>query len=445
MNYLPHTDADRAAMLARIGVASIEDLFAEIPAHLRLTRPLDLPPPLTELELEREMAVLAARNGAAGKVCFLGGGMYDHFIPAAERALLARGEFLTAYTPYQPEVSQGTLQFTFEFQTAICELTGMDVANGSMYDGSTATAEAALLACAATGRSRVVVARSLHPEYREVLGTYARGRGVDLVEAPWRDGATDLEGLKALCDGRTAAVIIGQPNFFGVLEEVAAAAEIAHGVGALAVVVADPSALGVLEAPGHQGADVVCGDAQPLGIPLSYGGPTAGFFAVREALVRRMPGRIAGVAYDARGRRGFVLTLQAREQHIRRARATSNICTNQALYALAATIYLTLLGPQGLRQVGELCHAKARYLAQRLAGIPGVRLAFGSPFFKELTVFLPAGASEALAERGFLVGPALGRWYPELEGAWLMAVTEKRTRGEIEGLAAALRGFQEGH
>jgi glycine dehydrogenase subunit 1 len=438
MNYLPHTDEDRAAMLARIGVGSIDELFAEIPAQLRLRRALDLPPALDEVQLERELASLARANGAAECVCFLGGGMYDHFIPAAERALLGRGEFLTAYTPYQPEVSQGTLQFTFEFQTAVCELTGMDVANASMYDGSTAAAEAALLTCAVTGRGRVAVARSLHPEYREVLRTYARGRGIDVVEVPWREGALDLDALRAACTGDTAAVLVGQPNFFGVVEDVAAVAELAHGAGALAVVVADPSTLGVLEAPGRQGADVVCGDAQPLGIPLSYGGPTAGYFAVREAFLRRMPGRIAGLAHDAQGRRGFVLTLQAREQHIRRARATSNICTNQALFALAATIYLTLLGPEGLREAGELCRAGARYAASLLSRLPGVRLAFGAPFFKEFAVLLPPRAEEALAERGLLVGPSLGRWYPELEGAVLVAVTEKRTRQEIERLAAAV-------
>jgi glycine dehydrogenase subunit 1 len=425
LNYIPHTEADRRAMLARIGAASLEDLFDEVPVGVRLTRPLDLPPGLTQMETEAELSRLAAANAAASSICFAGGGSYDRYIPAAERALLQRGEFLTAYTPYQAETSQGTLQFTFEFQSLMCELTGMEVANASMYDGSTATAEAALMARAATGRRAVAVARGLHPEYRQVLDTYARGVGFAV-----QDGV----------DGDTAAFIVPQVDFFGNLQDVAAAAAAAHGAGALLVVVTDPSLLGVLEAPGQLGADIVVGDGQSLGLPMSYGGPSFGFFAAKMELVRRMPGRIVGIAHDHAGRRGFVLTLQAREQHIRRARATSNICTNQAYCALAATIYLTLLGPQGLREVGELSYQKAHYAAAELAKVPGLKLAFADrPFFQEFALRAPKPVVAPLLRRGFLVGPELGRWFPDLADAFLVAVTEKRTKAEIDGLVAAVR------
>jgi glycine dehydrogenase subunit 1 len=438
LSYIPHTEADRRAMLARVGVASLDELFSEIPAAVRLQRPLALPPGLPEMAVDAELRRLAAADAATDAVCFAGGGMYDRYIPAAERALLQRGEFLTAYTPYQAEVSQGTLQFTFEFQTAMCELTGMEVANASMYDGSTAVAEATLMARAATGRSAAVVARSLHPEYREVLATYAAGVGFPLREAPCPDGRTawgDLVGAD------TAAVVVPYTNFFGIVEDVAAAAELAHAAGALLVVVCEPSTLGVLEAPSRLGADIVVGDGQPLGLPLAFGGPSFGFFAARMDLVRRMPGRIVGMAYDHEGRRGFVLTLQAREQHIRRAKATSNICTNQAYCALAATIYLTLLGPEGLREVGYLSYQKAHYAARALTAVPGVRLAFpAAPFFDEFALRVPQAVVEPLLARGYLVGPALGRWYPELADCVLVAVTERRTREEIDGLVAAVRG-----
>ena len=425
MSYIPHTEADRRAMLKRIGLASIDELFDEIPAPVRLKRPLDIAPGLTQMEVEAEVNRLAAANAAAMATCFAGGGAYDRYIPAAERSLLQRGEFLTAYTPYQAETSQGTLQFTFEFQSLMCELTGMEVANASMYDGSTATAEAAAMARAATGRHAVVLAPGLNPEYRQVVQTYAEGLGFP---------------LRGSLDGETAALILPQVDFFGNSVDVAAAARTAHDAGALLVVVTDPSLLGVLEAPGHLGADIVVGDGQPLGLPISYGGPSFGFFASKMDLVRRMPGRIVGIAHDHAGRRGFVLTLQAREQHIRRAKATSNICTNQAYCALAATIYLTLLGPQGLREVGELSYQKAHYAADQLTRLPGVHLAFPDrPFFQEFALRAPRAVVGPLLDRGYLVGPALDRWFPDLKDAFLIAVTEKRTRAEIDGLVAALR------
>jgi glycine dehydrogenase subunit 1 len=414
--YVPHTDEDRAAMLARVGAASVDELAdGQIPPGLRLRGGLNLPGGKSELEVLRELSRLAASNAAAGAVCFAGGGVYDHHVPAAAQALLSRGEFLTAYTPYQPEISQGTLQATFEFQTAICELTGMDVANASHYDGATATAEAALLACAATGRSRVAVDRAgLHPHYRQVLETYARGRGVSVDGGP--------------PDGAAACLVVQQPDYAGRIVDVARAARSAHGAGALLVVVADPSTLGVLEAPGRQGADLVVGDGQTLGLPMGFGGPTVGYFAAREPLLRRLPGRIAGQACDAAGREGYVLTLQAREQHIRRARATSNICTNQAFCALASLIHLTLLGPEGLREVGLACLSKTRYAAGRLRPF---LMHPDADHFKEFVVQAPPGTASRLLERGYLVGP-------EVEGGLLVAFTEKRTRAEIDGLVEVL-------
>jgi glycine dehydrogenase subunit 1 len=421
--YVPHTDADRAAMLARLGLPSMEALFAaEVPAELLLPEPPDLGPGLDEQALLRRLGGLAEANVAARLVCFCGGGYYDRYIPAAERALLARGEFTTAYTPYQPEVSQGTLQVTFEFQTMISELCGLPVATAGLYDGSTALAEAVLLALAATGRRTVLLAEGVHPEWREVVRTYGEGRGLRLGRLG-----------EAADPGDVAAVVVQQPDFFGRVVDVAACLK-ARPAGALGIVAANPATLGVLEAPGRLGADVVVGEGQSVGLPLSYGGPYVGFMAARTELLRRLPGRICGLTHDLRGRRAFVLTLQAREQHIRRARATSNICTNQALCALAVTIYLSLLGPRGLRRLGELCLARAHYLAGRLAQVPGVRLAFpDEPFFDEFAVRVPdaAAAIRGLAERGYLVGPQVDAQ------TLLIAVTEKRDRAEMDGLVAA--------
>ena len=420
--YLPHTARDEAAMLEKIGVPSIDALFAQIPDEVRLAAPPEIGPGLDEQSLARLLQAMAAANSGAGLVCFAGGGYYDRYLPAAQQSLLSRGEFLTAYTPYQPEVSQGTLQVTFEFQTMIAELTGLPVATAGLYDGSTALAEAAAMARAATGRPRVAFAPGLHPEWVEVLSTYGGDGG--------------MVPLHEVGDGRDiAAVIVQQPDHFGrvcdlgrVLRE--------RPAGSIAIAAVDPATLGVLEAPGALGAEIVVGEGQSVGLPLGYGGPYLGFMAAADVLLRRLPGRICGRTLDAAGRRAFVLTLQAREQHIRRAKATSNVCTNEALCALAVTIYLGLLGPVGLRRLGELCLARAHYAADRLTSIPGVALAYpDDPFFAEfaLRVGDAPGVIDALAARGYLVGPAIDA------GSLLVAVTEKRDRADIDGLADALR------
>jgi glycine dehydrogenase subunit 1 len=441
MAYVLNTAADQQAMLQAIGVSSIDELFALIPEELRLRRPLDLPPALCEQELTRHMTSLAARNDSAeSKVCFLGGGSYDHFIPAVVDALAARGEFYTSYTPYQPEVSQGNLQAFFEYQTLICRLTGMDVSNASLYDGGSATAEAVLMARAATGRTgRVVVAQTLHPEYRQILGTYLQHLGTELVVVPAPQGRLAPEALHEAIDDHTACVVVQHPNFFGCLEAMEQLAAVAHQGGALLVVVVDPISLGLLKRPGDYGADIVVAEGQPLGNAMSFGGPYLGILACREAFVRRMPGRLAGQTVDRRGRRCFVLTLQTREQHIRREKATSNICTNQGLLALRATIYLALLGPHGLRQVAELCLRKSHYALRRLCDTPRLRRAFPAATFKEFVLRDARGEVDALLEgalrAGFFAGVPLGRWYPELGDCFLVAVTEKRTRDEIDRFA----------
>ena len=443
IDYIPHTDEDRQAMMAAIGIRSIEELFADIPEPLRLRRPLDLPPPLSEPELVAHLEELAAANGAASMVCFLGGGVYDHFVPSVVPYLAGRGEFATAYTPYQPEVSQGTLRAIFEFQTMIAELTGLDVANASMYDGATALTEAALMAVNVARRERIVACGGVHPEARQVLATYAAGQRLPVVEVPVdpQQGTTDLAALeRALAGGDVACVLVQQPNFYGCLEPVHAIAERVKAAGALLVVSADPISLGLLEAPGRYGADIVVGDGQSLGLPMAYGGPHFGFFACRAEHVRRMPGRIVGQTVDREGRTGYVLTLQTREQHIRRDRATSNICTNHSLMALAGTIYLAALGPRGLRRVAELCLHKAHYLAEQIERLPGFRRVFAAPFFKEFVIacdrpgFDPAAAAR---RAGYLVGPDLGRWEPARRGQLLVAVTEQRTRRQLDGLVAA--------
>ncbi len=424
--YLPHTALDRRLMLEAVGAADLADLFADIPAELRLGAPPDVGDGLDEPSLFSRMGALAGACPGATAVCFAGGGYYDRYIPAAERALLGRGEFLTAYTPYQPEVSQGTLQTTFEFQTLISELCGLPAATAGLYDGSTALAEAALLARAATGRGVIVHAPGVHPEWLDVVRTYAAGPGLQVREA----GSPE----EAAAAPDAAAVIVQQPDYLGRVVDVRRWLA-ARPKGALGIVAANPATLGVLEAPGRLGADLAVGEAQPVGLPLSYGGPYLGFMAARTELLRRLPGRICGQTSDGAGRRAFVLTLQAREQHIRRARATSNVCTNQALCSLAVTIYLSLLGPSGLRRLGELCLARAHYLAGRLAAIPGAALAFpDAPFFDEFALRVPdaAAAVAGLAERGFLVGPVVDAC------TILVAVTERRCRADLDGLVAAL-------
>lgn len=443
MRYLPNTPAQQKEMLRTIGAAGIEDLLAPIPAKARLSRPLTLPAALAEPDLVRHLRALGARNADADQyVCFLGGGAYDHYIPSPINHLISRGEFFTAYTPYQPEASQGTLRTIYEYQSLMAALTGMDVANASLYDGASALAEAALMAHAATeGRAELVLSRGVHPLWRQVVATYVAGPRLRIKDVPVGDGATDLAALKQAVSPKTAAVLVQSPNFFGCLEDVQAAADIAHAAGALLVVAVDPVSLGLLTPPGALGADIVVGEGQGLGIPFSYGGPNLGIFATRTALLRRMPGRLVGATVDRDGQRGFVLTLQTREQHIRREKATSNICTNVALCALMATIHLALLGPQGLRKVGELCLAKAHYAAEALGTIPGVRLKYRAPYFKEFVLELPRAPERVvkrLAKEKILAGIPLKSFDRSLKDCLLVAVTEQRTRAEIDAYVQAL-------
>jgi glycine dehydrogenase subunit 1 len=442
MRYLPNTPQNQRAMAEVIGAGSIEDLLVKIPAKVRLSRPLALPPALAETDLIRHLRGMVGRNADADTfACFLGAGAYDHYVPSPINHLVLRGEFFTAYTPYQPEASQGTLRTIYEYQTMMAELTGMDVANASIYDGASSLAEAALMAHAVTERTEIVLAAGVHPLYRRVVATYAAGPGLRLREVAAPEGVVDLAAARKLVGGKTAALVIQSPNFYGCLEDVAAAAELAHTAGAMLVVVTDPVNLGVLEAPGRQGADIVVGDGQGLGVPLSYGGPYLGVFAAKQEFVRRMPGRLVGATVDLDGKRGFVLTLQAREQHIRRAKATSNICTNVALCALMATIYVATLGKRGLVRVGELSTAKAHYAAERLSQVPGVSLRFAAPFFKEFTLKLPKAPERVaarLARDKILAGVPLKSFDRRLGDCLLVAVTEKRTREEIDAFAGAL-------
>lgn len=444
MPYIPNTPEDRQAMLAAIGAASIEDLLAQVPAELQLKRPLELPLAMGELELTTALEALAARNLPAGQgLCFLGGGSYDHFIPALVDFVAARSEFYTAYTPYQAEASQGTLQALFEYQTLIVQLTGMDVSNASLYDGGTAAAEAVLMAMAATRREkRVVTAASVHPEYRQVLSTYLANLGTELVCVAAPQGTVLPADLEAAIDAETACVLVQHPNFFGCLEEMEALAEVAHRAGALLIVVFDPISLGLLKRPGDYQADIAVAEGQSLGNPMAFGGPYLGVLACREKFVRRMPGRLAGQTVDRRGRRCWTLTLQTREQHIRREKATSNICTNQGLLALRAAVYLATLGPRGLRRTAELCLQKSHYAIGQLTGAGSLQPAFDRPTFKEFALRANDGrVDERLATasgQGVLAGVPLGRWYPELSDCFLVAVTEKRSRAQIDRLASLM-------
>ncbi len=444
MSYLSLSDKDRKEMLARVGVGSPGDLFCCIPEAFRLKRDLDLPAAQPEIELVRTIDGIGARNAYGAHLSFLGGGAYEHFIPTVVDYLSSRGEFVSPYTPYQPEVSQGTLQVIFEFQTLVCQLAGLDIANASLYDGSTGAAEAVLMAQRITGRNKVVLARSLHPQYREVVRTYIKNLGVEAVEVGYGpDGRVDRDALGRLLDGATAALVCQSPNFFGVVEDLQGLSDAAHAVMALSVaVVAEAVSLGLLEAPGRLGADIVTGEAQSLGIPLSFGGPYLGFMAAKKDYLRQMPGRVAGQTVDRDGRRGFVLTLSTREQHIRRERATSNICTNQALCALRATIFMETLGKQGMRDLARLNAAKAAYAAERLAAVPGVKRRFTGPVFNEFVVELPKpwpAVDAGLRARGLVGGYGLGPAYPELGQAALVCVTELRTKADIDRLARALQ------
>ncbi len=445
MAYLPSSDRDRQEMLASLGLTDVSALFREIPGHLQ-NPVLDLPEPLSELELGLEMRRLADANRPLSKWdCFLGAGIYSRFIPAIVPATIGRPEFYTAYTPYQAEASQGYLQTIFEFQSLVAELYDLDVANASMYDGATATAEGALLAVAHTGRERILASSALHPEILAVLATYASGRGAELDLIPTRDGLTDQEAAeRALQTGSpTAVVIVPQPNFFGLVEPARDLVELAHRAGALALVVADPLAAAVLEPPGALGADLAAGDGQQLGIPAQLGGPAVGLLACRQELVRRIPGRLVGMTKDAAGGRAYCLTLQTREQHIRRERATSNICTNHALMALAATAYMAKMGEAGLRRVVDISYRRAHELAQRLTAVPGFRLAHGeAPFLFEFVLECPGDAGAwagRLAERGILGGLPLGRFDPTRANQLLVCATETTSPQAIERYEQAAR------
>jgi len=444
MSFIPHSEADRREMLARIGVSDVRELYDDVPAELILDEDLDVPEALSEWEAVRLLTGLAEENRSL--VCFAGAGQYDHHVPAAADHIIRRSEFYTAYTPYQPEVSQGTLQSIYEFQTMICELTGMDVANASMYDGPSAAAEAAVMSRAVTRRDRVLSARTVHPHYRKVTDTYLRGLGSGLaLVPPGTDGLVDLDALGAALGDDVACFVVQYPNFFGCIEDLEPIAEAVHAAGALLVVITDPVSQVLLRTPGELGADIVVAEGQPFGNAPSFGGPVVGLFAARQKLVRKMPGRIVGATVDVEGRRGYVLTLQTREQQIRREKATSNICTNQGLNALAATVHLSLLGKEGLREVAESSVQNAHYAWRQLQDVDGVTPLFpDTPFAREFAVVTEEN-SRAILERGFeagiLAGVSLSRFESlEVPDGLLLAFTEKRNRDEIDRLVELLAG-----
>jgi glycine dehydrogenase subunit 1 len=438
--YIPNTDDDRKKMLETIGVKSFEQILAGIPEPLRMKRPLDIPA-LSEVELLKEIQEMSSRN-REGLIGFAGGGVYDHFIPAAVGAIISRPEFMTAYTPYQPEVAQGTLQVIYEFQTHMCRLTGMDVANASMYDGASAAAEALAVSTSITKRNKIVIAETVNPLYREVIMTYLQGRGFEIVLAPMKDGVTDLNRLPDILDEKTACVLISQPNFFGLLEDVEPVEKAIHQTGGKLIMAVDLVAQAILKAPGELGADICVAEGQPMGIPVSFGGPLLGVFAAKKELVRYMPGRIVARTKDVDGKTGFVLTLQTREQHIRREKATSNICTNQALCATAASVYLSLLGKTGLKKVALLSAERAHQAAEQISKLEGFEVYFKGPFVREFAIKTPHPATEiilAMLEKGFLPGVDAGRWYKGLGNCLIVALTEKRSEAEINGLVAGLK------
>lgn len=443
MSYISLSENDKKEMLAKVGASSLDDLFASIPAAIRLREPLPVAGPLAEPELLAYFDEVGRRNAYGSVLSFLGAGAYDHFIPSVVDALSARGEFVTPYTPYQPEVSQGTLQVVFEYQTLVCQLTGLDIANASLYDGATAAAEAVLMAHRVKARPKVLVARTLHPQYRHVIRTYIQSLGVEAVEFGYgADGRADLADLERKLDAATAAVLFQSPNFFGVIEDVKTLSDLAHRGQALSVaVVAEAASLGVLEAPGALGADIATGEAQSFGMPLSFGGPYLGFMSCAKEFVRQLPGRIAGQTVDVDGKRGFVLTLSTREQHIRRESATSNICSNQALCALRATMFLETLGAAGLRDWALQNVHKTRYAMAALGRVKGVKLPFAGPVFNEFVLDVGRDRpsfEKDLRAKGVLAGYPLGRDYPELENAVLVCVTETRRKDDIDRLARAV-------
>lgn len=441
MRYIPNSPSERRSMLEDIGLERIEDLFDQIPEQLKLNQPIGIGNPISEPELLDYFRQLASKN-AADYQSFLGAGAYSHFIPVIIDSLISRAEFFTAYTPYQPELSQGTLQYTFEFQTMICQLTGMEVANASLYDGSTAVAEAVLMANRVTRRSRFIIADTVHPQYREVVAAYTRNLGLKIDQIGRTESGT-LDPNKLEIDRDTAAIVVQSPNFFGCVEDLAAIASAAHEAGALLVVaISEPLSLGVLKSPGACGADIVAGETQSFGIPLSYGGPYCGMFATLEKHVRQMPGRLVGEARDSEGRRGYVLTLSTREQHIRREKATSNICTNQGLFALMTTVYLATLGKRGVQEVARQNLQKAHYAASAISGVSGFELRFSAPFFNEFVVRTPRPANRVLnrlLDKRIIGGLALQPYYPELNDSMLVCVTETAKKESIDRLVESLK------
>lgn len=440
--YIPNTENDINRMLQSIGVKSIEDLFQDIPKELRLERELNLTAPLSEIELTKHMKYLSNKNkNIEDFTCFLGAGAYDHYIPSVIKHLAMRSEFFTAYTPYQPEISQGTLQAIFEYQTMICNLTGMDITNASMYDGATAALEAGMMAVENTKRKTLLVSKTVHPEVRKVLDTYIKFRDVNMVEIDMAEGVTDIDHLKSMIDTDTAAVLLQSPNFFGAIEDLAEAEKIIHQNKAMLIHYADPISLGILKSPGELGADIVVGEGQSLGNPLNFGGPYLGFLATTSKLVRKIPGRIVGQSEDVDGKRAFVLTLQAREQHIRRYKATSNICSNQGLNALIATIYLVTMGKKGLKEVAMQSTQKSHYALKQITKSGKFKPLFNQPFFKEFAVSSEISSTKVnqeLMKHGILGGYALDQDYPQLKNALLFCVTEKRTKEEIDKLVEIL-------
>jgi len=433
--YLPMTEEDMKEMLETIGVSSVDELFHDIPEEVRFKGEYNIKAAKSETALMKELFQLAGKNADLKEnISFLGAGVYDHYIPVIVDHVLSRSEFYTAYTPYQPEISQGELQAIFEFQTMICELTGMEVANSSMYDGGTALSEAAMLSAGHTKRKTIIISTAVHPEYREVLKTYAKGQHLQVIEVPVKNGITDLNKLKELVNDQTAAVIVQYPNFFGRIEPLKELEELIHSHKAMFVVSSNPLSLGILTPPGKFGADIVVGDAQPFGIPSAFGGPHCGYFAVTNKLMRKVPGRLVGQTIDEEGRRGFVLTLQAREQHIRRDKATSNICSNQALNALAASVAMTALGKKGVREMAAANLQKAHY-AKKALNSAGIEVVYDGYSFNEFVIKLTKPIKEVnqmLLEKGIIGGYDLGRDYPELSSHMLVAVTEQRTKEEID-------------
>jgi glycine dehydrogenase subunit 1 len=440
--YIPNTDSEAKEMLERIGVTSVDQLFRDIPDSLKLNRPLQLNASLTEPEIVQRMHELGMKNKDVSELtCFLGAGAYDHYIPTIIKHIAARSEFLTAYTPYQPEISQGTLQVIFEYQSMICTLTGMDVSNASLYDGPTAAVEAAIMAAESTRRSTILVSETVDPEVRKVLKSYMHFREIRVVEIPMEDGTTDVEQLKATIDGDTAALIVQSPNFFGIIEDFKEMEPIVHDNKSMLIQYADPISLAILKKPGEIGADIAVGEAQGLGNSLSFGGPYIGYLASSSKLMRKMPGRIVGQSLDIEGKRAFVLTMQAREQHIRRYKATSNICSNQNLNALIASAYMVTMGKEGLKEVATQSTQKAHYAAERITAKGKYHLAFQKPFFKEFAIIGQRDTEQVnagLLKEGILGGYDLGKPYQQLANSMLLCVTEKRTKEEIDRLAGLL-------